>query len=299
MTTANDWVEQVREMLGGGLVETVNQLAVDYIPGDLEVQFARDMTGIAPNVPICVGLNTFMVWSINTPVKTAEITSNWGSSPSVVAESGSLVRVKPAYFTHRIFNAINDTLTELSSPLNGIYGVDQVDIQYDQSIAMYDLTAAEDLARILRVQWGFTSDDLETWPTLYGRDWQLRHEGASAEFPSGKVLRINTDMIEAGAVLRVTYMRNLVQVSTLTDDVSMTYLPETAYDLPVLGAASRLSIPGEWRRNVPNPQGDSRRADEVPAGGVLGGARALRALYQERVEQEAARLVGLYPYRQN
>ena len=295
-----DWVDRARETLGGGVVEQVNRLLLPFIPGDTTLQLEFETDGITRGIPICLGLNTFMVWSVAPATKEVTVQSGWAGSPEVSADIGELVRVRPNVQTHRIFDAINDTLNELSSPMMGVYGVGTLDLVYDPITTNYDLTGAEDIEGVLGVQIGDASDLQSLWQNLRSiSQWEHRTTPPSAEVPSGHVLRVFGTIPTDNTTLRVIYRHRLNPVVTLDDDVNMTALPETAYDLPVLGAASRLAIPGEWRRNLLNAQPDPRRADEVAPGAVLGGARALRAHYENRVTQEAARLMSQYSYRMN
>jgi hypothetical protein len=295
MTNVSEWVEEVRETLGGGIVEQVNLLASDFTPGDTTLTLRNDLKGITAGVPLCVGLNTFQVWSANAATKQVDVSGGWAGAPEVLALAGDLVRVKPNFYNHRILSAINSTLNELSSPLMGVFGVDIQDIDFDPAIIAYDLSSCEGIEKVLRVQYGDPNDDTDEWADLAGDEWQYRRMEATADFPSGHQLRIFTNRFDDGDSLRVIFSRRLSLFDSLDDDVTMCLLPETAYDLPVLGAASRLAIPQENRRNLLNAQPDSRRSDEVPPGASLGGARALRALYMNRVEQEASRLMAQYP----
>lgn len=291
----SDWIESAREHLGGGVVEQVNRLAASYTPGDSALTMQYDLAGLAQGVPLAAGLNCFMVWATEPATKQVEITPGWAGAPVVALAQGDVVRVRPAQYTHRIFGAINDTLTELSSPLQGVFGVDSTDIQYNSMQSLYDLSTAEEVDDVLRVSWGDVTDDQDLWPELGFQEWDYRSVTPNVLFPSGKQLVLRTDEIATGSTLRVTFRRRLGLVDALNDNVSQTFLADSAWDIPPLGAAARLSMSGEWRRNRIDAQGDTRRAQEVPAGAMLGGARALQAMYQRRVEQEASRLMNLYP----
>lgn len=296
-----EWVDQIRESLTPGVIEQVNKLSAAYTPGDTTLTMQYPLAGaFAKGVPLCVGLNTMMVWSANDATHEVEVEAGWAGSTPTSAAAQALVRIRPAMFTHRIFGAVNDVLNELSSPLKGIYGVGTVDLDYDPIIDTYDLTDAENFQSIIGVQIGDPDDDTSRWPSLSSTtDWELRSTAATAQAPSGRQLRIHGPMAALGQTLRVTYRTVLSQADSLSDDVSMTGLPDTAYDLPVLGAAARLAFPQEYKRNAMESQPDTRRAGEVPPGARLGAARALQQRYEVRVDQEAARLIAAYPYRSN
>lgn len=293
-TTAGQWCDEVRELLGSGVVEQVNRLATDYEPGDGQLVLERDITGVIPNQVVTCGLNAFLVWTVDSASRTLEVEPGWAASPDVVMESGSLVRMRPALYTHRILKAINDTINELSSPLNGVYAVTNQDLDFDPSVGVYDLTECESLMSVLRVQWGYPDDPLSEWRDLNHGQWQHRPVEPTADFPSGHQLRLFSE-IGSGSTLRLIYSRTPSPLDTLTQDVAMTYLPESCWDLPVLGAAAKLASGMEYRRNIIVAQPDTRRSDEVQPSALQNAYRGLLADFNRRVQQEAARLASQYP----
>lgn len=298
MTTAQQWVDEVREMLGPSVVEQVNRLRTTYEPGDGVLNLDRDISGVIPNQVVTAGLNAYLVWSVDPVTRTLEIEPGWAGSPEVNLDSGTLVRMRPQFYTHRILKAVNDTINELSSPLNGVYGVAVQDFDFDTSIAVYDLTPCENISSVLRVQWGYPDDTLSEWRDLNAATWQHRQIEPTADFPSGHQLRLFSypgTEVGSASTIRVIFSRNPSTLDTLEDDVSMTYLPETAYDLPVLGAAAKLAASTEYRRNTMAAQPDSRRADEVPPSALQNSYRGLLSDFNRRVHQEAARLAAIYP----
>ena len=79
-------------------------------------------------------------------------------------------------------------------------------------------------------------------------------------------------------------------------DISTRQLPNTAYDIPSLGAALKLQSMREPQRNFNTAQGDSRRAEEVPPGAQLRSVPALQIPYERRIKEEARRLKRMYPH---
>jgi hypothetical protein len=68
-------------------------------------------------------------------------------------------------------------------------------------------------------------------------------------------------------------------------------------DLLVLGVQIRMVAGREVKRNFTESQGDTRRADEVPAGSVTNSINNLLRLRRDRIIAEAARLTRQYPLR--
>lgn len=293
----SDSLETAREYLGVSTVELVNRLAQNYIPGDTQLVLQYPLQGVGQGVLVCVGLNSFIVWDAQSTSQTLTVSGAWGNSPDLPASIGDLVRIRPNVATHRIFNEMNNVLNELSSPSLGLYGIDQVEVPWITDQVVYDLSGADGLMDVLRVAIGDPTDTLDRWADLDQNEWQFRVISPTIDFPSGQQLRITADMANPmpGDTLRITYKRSFVSFDTLGSDMSMSYLPESAYDLPALGAAARLAIPMELKRNTITAQPDTRRMTEVPPGALIGSARALDAQYQRRVAQEAARLLRQFP----
>lgn len=299
MSTVSDWMERARGYLQGAQADVVNMLEESYAPGDDEIVLTYEPDGISKGATISAGRACFMVWSVDAPAKTLAVTGGWQGASDVAVAAGTILRVKPRYLDHMLFQAVQESLAELSSPEIGLFGVGQVEIDYVSSTSVYDLIDAADLEDILTVSIVNPDDVTDRWPVLSQNQWELRRIVATAEFPSGLQLRINyptQDLV--GTTMVVTYKKAFT-IPTDTDiDTSTVGLPDGADDLPALGAAQRLIYSTEARRTSVHAQGDPRRAQEVPAGSGLGAARAISALYRQRCQQEYARLVRQYGIRQ-
>jgi hypothetical protein len=207
-----------------------------------------------------------------------------------------MIRVNPHFPDHVLFDAITECLTELSSPEVGMYGIGQATLEHDPAKTVYDLIDAEGLENILSVTIADPTDATDRWVQLRGEAWELRRIEPTAEFPSGLQLRIN--YLPAGTrtadTIYVTYKRAFDLPGDVDTDIGTLGLLETAYDLPPLGAASRLAFSEEARRTAMASQADPRRATEVPVGAATGSARNIERMYRQRVQQEYARLISQY-----
>jgi hypothetical protein len=85
--------------------------------------------------------------------------------------------------------------------------------------------------------------------------------------------------------------------STEADTLASVGGTDTLDDLLVLGAQIRMIAPRELKRNFTESQGDTRRAEEVPAGAVINSMGGLMRLRRDRIQAEAARLNRQYPIR--
>ena len=295
MAAVTYWMDRTRTYLQGSQVDTVNRLAATYSPGDDEVVLEFEPKGVSEGKILSVGRACFMVWSVDATAKTVRVSPGWAGAQDVTVASGSIVRVNPHYPDHVIFDALGECLTELSSPEVGMYGVGQIIVPYQFEVTVYDLLAADGLEDILSIKAADATDSTDRWVELHGDDYELRRIEPTAEFPSGLQLRINH--IPGDALpqdLYITYKRAFDLPGDVDTDIGTLGLLETAYDIPPLGAATRLAYSAESRRNLVSAQQDPRRAQEVPAGANTGAARNIERLYRQRVQQEYARLISQY-----
>ena len=305
MLDVNSWVEKTRQLLGTSTVETVNRLREPFTPGDQTLVMERAVDQVNVGQVICVGLNAFLVWSVDASSKTIEIESSWAGSPEVAVSAGEIARMKPTVYTHSILDALNDALQEMSSPKLSVHGVATIDLPYSESQTVYDLSDTENLLRVLYVAYGDPNDELTLWGRLTPTDWELVKQEPTADKPGGAYLRVFNGRSPSRGTnwpdiydqsVRVTYAKGTNPLDSLDMEVSSSGLPETAWDIPPLGAAARLAFPMEYRRNLMQSQPDTRRSDETPPGAVLGGARTLRAMFEDRCAQESSRFLQAHPY---
>jgi hypothetical protein len=114
------------------------------------------------------------------------------------------------------------------------------------------------------------------------------------DFTSGFALKFE-EQVRSGR-LRVVYKAPFTNVTTETQNLqNIASFPSTAEDILEMGAQIRLVSPREIKRNFTESQGDTRRADEVPAGAVSGSLANLLRMRRDRITAEAARLQRQYP----
>ena len=294
----SDSMERARGYLQGAQSDIVNRVAETYSPGDEDLVLQYEPEGVGRGSVVSAGRNCFTVWQVDAPAKTLSVSGGWQGATDVMIPAGTIVRIKPRYLDHMLFDAVCDSITELSSPEFGLFAVGQVELPYLAHISVYDLIDAVDLEDILSVSLVNPNDPTDRWPVLGASEWELRRIAPTPEFPSGLQLRLNYVRQDYSAtIILITYKKAFSVPADIDVDIEDVGLPDTAYDLPALGAAHRLAYSQESKRTSTHAQGDARRAQEVPAGSSLGAARAITALYRQRVNQEYARLLRQYGIR--
>lgn len=292
MTTAADWIEEVKSHIYAGQRPVMNKLTAS-VAADANVTtlaFAHAMTGLTTGSLISAGLETMYVWTSDTTSKTAVVQRAYNGSTLSAHTTSELLTINPRVTDAEIFRALNYELNALAK--EGVYRLRTLDRTFSAPVLGYDL--ASDLLEedVVEVSWRDNSSSLDYYKV---REYRVLRNLPTTDFPSGNGLFVHDD-VQQGRPLRVTYKATLGQLSALTDNVTITGLPTSATDIPPIGAAIRLFAAKPMRRAAVEVQGDTRRPAEASTSDTLSAPNALRALYQRRVAEESAVLAGQNPY---
>lgn len=294
MTTAADIIAETKRYLYSTHRDPMNRLNGSLTNSATTVTLEFALGSITPGAYIAVDLEIMYVFSITESALTAVVQRGMLGSTAAAHNDDSLVIVNPKFSDFTILQAINADLADLSSPVNGLYQAKNVTLTYNPAFAGYNLTSVSDLIDILRVKYEDVGVE-KIWPDI--TRWSLKRLSDTTDFASGNALVIYEGG-QSGRDIRVAYSAPFTAFTLTTQDAT-TYagLPATATDIPALGAAVRLQLTREGQRNFNESQGDTRRAEEVPPGAQLTGARGLIQLRQTRIQAEAARLTRAWPTR--
>jgi len=288
--TANDWVNAVRRHCSTFHREERNTLAgagVDNLGTTLT--FSTALGGIVPQALIEIDSELCYVQAINPSGMSATVIRASEGSVAAAHASGATVTVNPRFPVFAIFTALNDVLRDVSG--SNFFQMKAVTIVFNASVFGYDLTDSDVLdvydVRIKR------SGTTAMWDRV--DNFTLHRNMDPAEFASTNALFLYQVPATNGQPLRVLYKAPFTQLTALTDDVLLTGLGSTAYDLPPLGAAVRMLAGREVKRNFTENAAEARRATEVPPGAVLGSMRGLQVLFDTRFKSEVKSLLSQYP----
>ena len=299
MTTAQSWIEETRDLLLSGYVEELLVMGASAAIGDASLTITdANNSGIVPGVIIEADSEAMYVQKVEGT--TVNVIRGYGASSPAAHDNLSIIRVSPKFPTYRILEALNNDLSDLSAPDNGIFQVKSFTTTYNASKQGYDLTedgvslTNEAVQSIYAVSY---TDPV----TVEGREpeirkWGLKRNRTTTSFASGMALVLYQPAFP-GKKINVSYKSPMTAITGVASafNKSATGLQSTAYDLPTLGAALALMIATPIRREFLDAQGTSRRADEVPPGAISASMRDLRARRDMRVAAEAARLTTMYP----
>lgn len=289
MTTAQTIINQARRDLLAGVTEERNKLFAAVNSTVTTLTFANDLRGIREGAVVEVGAELVYIWS--TSGANATVERGWDGTTATSHAANAIVTVKPRFPTQMLFDHLNDDISDLSSPGNGLFQIKTVERSYNGSDRAINLTGVSDLLDVQEVRWKYLSDD---WPEV--RRWRLMRNTNTTSFASGHALIVD-EPVQA-ATLRIIYKAPYTRLAAVTDDITTDGgVQATLDDVLRMGVQLRAMVGREVKRNFTESQGDTRRAQEVTAGNVQGSWRGIAALRQTRIESEQARLSKLYPQR--
>lgn len=290
MTTAGNLIDRVIQPLLAGTVEERNKTAASLNTSDTTISLTYDLGSLRAQTVCEIDSELFYIWDATQTSKTLTVERGYGGTSAASHTSGAVVTVNPKFPRSMVLTALNAELADLSSPVNGLYQMKTVDLSYNGSDRMVNLTGVTDVIDFYEARLRYLSDD---YPII--RNVRFMRNMPTADFASGFVLAFDDD-VRSGTV-RVLYKAPYGSFTTEATTATSVGAGGELEDLLVLGAQIRLLAGREVKRNFIESQGDTRRADEVPAGAMGNSVTNLLRLRRDRVTAEAARLARQYPLR--
>ena len=251
--------------------------------------FTFDAGSIRPGSIIEIESELVYVWEIVVGTKTATVERGFNGSTASTHAVNTICVISPRFPRAQIFEAFNDDLYDLVSPLNGLYRIKTLDINYNGVDTMINLPSVGDVIELLDVRVRYLSTD---YPLI--RKATLIRNLPTSDFGSGTAIKFNET--PRSGVLRITYKAPFSPMVRTTDDIQQVCgLPLSSEVILDLGAQIRMMAPREIKRNFIEAQGDTRRSDEVPAGAITNSVNALIRIRRDRIIAEAMKLDSQYP----
>lgn len=283
---ASDVVEDAIRQFLSGARENMNRLSSNVGANATTLEFDFDINDIAEASYIEIDTEVYRVWGVDRTTNSVTVQPAMIGSTSSTHTAGALAYINPRVFRHAAMRALNDELAALSSPANGLYAVGTYEFQSEATVYDYPLPSFT-IIDGLRVEIK-AIDSIEHWHKLLL--WDVRPASDTTDFTSGYSLFIPDPM--PNRTVQFVYSYEFSPLSALTDDIeNVSGLPATAQDILPLGIILRLGSIREIKRNFTESQGDTRLATEVPPQAVQNSFSAVRALRQQRIDEEAARLI--------
>jgi len=201
----------------------------------------------------------------------------------------SQVILAPTFPRVMVKKAINDTILACFSKL---FAVAQYTFTFDGAKTTYALP--DDVDRVLAVTWETVGSTKEWLPV---NRWRDDKSANVASFNSSATISI-FDPITPGRTVQVTYTVEPSTLSASSENFSdVTGLPASAQDVIILGASYRLlSFMDAGRINLTSAESDAADS-KIPSNAAATASRFLYGLHQQRLNEEAAKLIDKYPVR--
>ena len=291
MSTVGTIVDRTLRQLLSGTVEERNKLASALTAAGTSVVLQYDLGGIRQGQIIQIDYELMYVWDISAGSKTVTVERGWNGTTAVAHTNNSIVTVAPKFPRAQILEAINAELDDLSSPVNGLFQVKTLDVDYNGTWVMLNLPTPDRILDLLNVSIRYISSD---YPQL--AKVRLIRDLPTDDFNSGYALKF--DRATRSGRVHVVYKTAFGNITSDTQNLqNYTGLPTTCEDIIIMGAQIRLVGPREIKRNFTESQGDTRRAEEVGSGAIGNSITSLIRMRRDRITAEAARLNRQYPMR--
>jgi len=289
MSTASALLDRVNRQLLSGTIEERNKLATTVDSDDTSFVMTYDLGGLRAGTVFEIDSELVYIWEATSGTKTVTVERGYMGTTAAAHTSGALVTLNPRFPKAQMLEALNQDIDDLSSPLNGLYRIVSVDVDYNGSDRQTNLTGATSVLDLIDVRLRYLDSD---YPVI--RMTRLQRDLPTADFASGYAI-VFDESVMAGS-LRVRYKAPFTRVSAISDNLqSVANVPATMEDILELGVMSRVLSVREVKRNFIESQGDTRRSDEVGAGAMRDSFSNILRLRRDRIIAEAAKLARQYP----
>lgn len=289
MSTVNALLERVNRQLLSGTIEEQNKLSVAVDSDDTSFVTSYDLAGLRTGVVFEIDSELVYIWEVTPGTKTMTVERGYAGTTAAAHSVGSIIKINPRFPKSQMIEALNQDIEDLSSPLNGLYYVNTIDLSYNGSDRQINITGATSIIDIVDVRLRYLDDD---FPVL--RKVRLQRNLPTAYFASGFAL-VFDELVMSGT-LRVSYKSPFVRVASLSENIqTVAKIPTSMEDILELGVMSRMLSVREVKRNFIESQGDTRRSEEVPPGSMRDSFSNILRLRRDRIIAEAAKLSRQYP----
>jgi hypothetical protein len=289
MTTAATVIDKTLRQLLSGTVEARNRLTTTLNSSATSVVVDYSVEGLRAGQVCEIDSELMYIWVSDSATRTLTVQRGFNGTTAAAHTSGAIVTINPRFPRAQVLEEINNEMTDLSSPSNGLFKIETLNITYNGSDKMINLTGATSVIDILNVSVRYLTDD---YPIA--RKVKIVRDLPTDDFASGFALRFDQAVMPGR--LRVVYKAPYTTAATEATDINTTCgIQDSITDIVTIGAQIRLMAPREIKRNFVESQGDTRRAEEVVSGAITNSVSNLKALRKDRIIAEAARLARAYP----
>jgi hypothetical protein len=272
-----------------GTVEERNKTTLALTATGTTVTFQYDLSGIRPGGVIQIDNELMYVWEISAGSKSVTVERGWNGTTAAAHAASSIATVDPKFPRAQILEAMNAELDDLASPMNGLFQIKILELNYNGTDLMVNLPTTDKIIDLISVSLRYISTDY-----IKVRRCRLIRDLPNDDFNTGYAVRFD-EQVRAGRMI-IVYKTPFSNVTSESQNIqNVTGLPTSCEDILILGSQIRLVGPREVKRNFTESQGDTRRSDEVPSGAVSNSITNLLRMRRDRITSEAAKLMRQYP----
>ena len=289
MSTVGTVIDRTLRQLMSGTIEERNKVSTAVSATATSVSALYDLNGIRPGGVIQIDTELMYVWEISAGSKSMTVERGWNGTTAAAHAANAIITVDPKFPRAQILEAVNAELDDLASPMNGLFQIKSMELNYNGTDIMVNLPITDKIIDLISVSVRYISTD---YPKI--RRCRLIRDLPNDDFNSGYAIRFD-EAVDAGRMI-VVYKTPFINVTTESQNLqNISGLPSSCEDILIIGAQIRLINPREIKRNFTESQGDTRRADEVAAGSVGNSIINLLRMRRDRITSEAAKLKRQYP----
>lgn len=289
MSTVGTVVDRTIRQLMSGTVEERNKTVGALTATSTSIVFQYDLGGMRAGGVIQIDNELMYVWEVSSGSKTVVVERAWNGTTAAAHASGSVAIVDPKFPRAQIIEAINAELDDLSSPMNGLFQIKTMEVNYNGVWSMINLPTTDKIIDLVSVSLRYLATD---YPKI--RRCRLIRDLPNDDFNSGYGIRFD-EQVRAGRMI-IVYKAPFINVTSETQNLqNIAGIPSSCEDILIMGAQIRLVSPREVKRNFTESQGDTRRSDEVPTGSVSSSINNIIRMRRDRIIAESGKLKRQYP----
>ena len=295
MPTLSEMIDEIKGNLQG---YTLRQDRITYVanPAGLSTTSSQIQVGSASNLAKgIIEIDDELIWidSFDKASNTLNVIPGFGRGYQGTTASPHAqyapVTLAPTFPRVNIQKAINDTIRSFYPKL---WAVSNTTFTFNASQVTYPLP--DDCEQILFMSWQTTGSSEEWLPI---NRWRIDSMANAATFNTQVTVNIYEN-IQPGRTVQVWYTTEPNTLDASTDDYAdVTGLPESSYDVVVLGASYKLlSFLDAGRINLTSAEADLNDTKN-PYNSGASASRYIFALFQQRLQEEALKLQDKFPIR--
>ncbi len=298
--TVEGLIQRARRELYGQHRAAFNLLNANLDTVMTSVPFTYPLQGVTQGAYIEIDDEMMYVWNTQATTGTATVQRGMQNTTPAVHTAGAVVTIDPRWPHFIISEKVKD---EINSWPTQIFRIASVDIALAAGDATVDLTGQGGWLQVLEILMpprttGVITGGVATLPNRWRR-CRFRQERtiSATQYPNGVCFLTEPPPIAQSCRVTLAFPMDTNTAWTPATTTTAIGIPDSAVDIPGLGAAWRCLSTRDIKRTDTGQQGEERIATEVPVGAMGNVAAKLEMLRDKRLGEEAWKLRAQYPWK--